>query len=174
MQIKTALPDVGAGPSRVFRDEVYGCTRPSDTRRHHQLVGEPATHCPDLPRDVENGVILAASAVMPDDVQRCRSISFRVRAYYELNTQTIGGSDPCHTSPRFTSPCTHRGREGILDVFQVVVVEYNVEPLVLRDGNGSVLSVPHPHRRGTGRRRPTGDSMGDSGRTTHPTRIGCV
>ena len=38
------------------------------------------------------------------------------------------------------------------DVFHVVVVEYNVESWVLRDGYGSVLSVPHPHRRGAGRR----------------------
>ena len=61
------------------------------------------------------------------------------------------------------------GERVLLDVFQVVVVEYNVEPLVLRDGNGSVLSVPHPHRRGTGRRRPTGDS----GSAAHRCHILC-
>ena len=43
-------------------------------------------------------------------------------------------------------------------MFHVVVVEYNVEPWVLRDGNGSYLSIPDWDRRGSGRRRPTGDS----------------
>ena len=80
------------------------------------------------------------------DVRQHRPTSFGswFSAYVTrgLNTQTIGGSDPCHASPRFTTPCTHRGREGLLDVFQVVVVEYNVEPWVLRDGDGLFLSIP--------------------------------
>ena len=62
-------------------------------------------------------------------------------------------------------PYAHRGERGSWDVFQVVVVEYNVESWALRDGNGSSLSIPDWDRRGGDRRRPTGDS----GRTAHPT-----
>ena len=164
MQIKTAAPRVGAGPSRVFRDDGYECPRPFDTRRHQQLVEEPATHCPDLPRVAENEVHFAAAALMPDDVKWCRPISFRVGAYYERNTRDIGGLYPSRMCPRFTMPSTHRGERGSWDVFQVVVVECNVESWVLRDGNGSDLSTPDWDRRGSGRRRPTGDS----GRTAHP------
>ena len=66
--------------------------------------------------------------------------------------------------PRFTMPYAHRGERGSWDVFQVVVVEYNVESWALRDGNGSFLSIPDWDMRGGDRRRPTGDS----GRTVRP------
>ena len=76
---------------------------------------------------------------MSDNIVRCRSGVGLVRTSHGLDTQAIGDSDPCHASPRVTTPCTHRGREGLLDVFQVVVVEYNVELWVLRDGDGLFL-----------------------------------
>ena len=54
-----------------------------------------------------------------------------------------------------TSPLTGSVSEGLLGMFQVVVVECDVEPWVLLDGNGSGIYIPHSHRRGTGRKRPT-------------------
>ena len=64
-------------------------------------------------------------------------------------------------------PYAHRGERGSWDVFQVVVVEYNVESWALRDGNGSYLSIPDWDRRGGDRRRPSGDSV----RTARPVRV---
>ena len=132
---------------------MFSTTRHSSASPARRRTSDP------LPRSASgrgNDGHLQQPAVMPDDVKRCRSISFRVRAYYELNTRDIGGLYPCRMCPQFTMPCTRRGERGSWDVFHVVVVEYNVEPWVLRDVYGSTLSMAHSHRRRTGRRRPRG------------------
>ena len=53
-------------------------------------------------------------------------------------------------------------------MFQVVVVEYNVETWVLRDGDEWFLSITDWDRRAAGRRQP----RGDSGRMTQTCHLG--